>query len=101
MREVDGVVDAVAVTGVDADELRAVADLDLAQDAEVLAAAALADEADTLEGLDVRERAAVEDGDFEVVDFDDDVIDAKLPMRAKSRCSVVEMRTDPRMRLVA
>src|ERR1017187_5698205 len=40
-REVDGVVDAVALAGVDADEFAALAYLDLLQDADVLAAAAL------------------------------------------------------------
>jgi hypothetical protein len=54
--EVDGVVDAVAAAGVDADELRAVADLDLLEDADVLAAAALLLETNGLERLDVRQR---------------------------------------------
>ncbi len=74
--EVDGVVDAVAGAGVDADELGAVADFDVLEDAEVFAAAALGAEADGLKGLHVGEGAAVEDGDFEVVDLDDHVIDA-------------------------
>ena len=74
--KIDGVVDAVAVAGVDADELVAVVDLDGLEDAEVLAAAALLLEADGLEGLDVGQGAAVEDGELEVVEFDDDVVHA-------------------------
>ena len=85
--EVDGVVDGVAFAGpcvcerVDADELvaggGAFADFDGLEDADVLALAALALEAGGEDGGDVGERAAVEDGDFEVVDFYDDVVDAE------------------------
>ena len=79
--EVDGVVDGVAVAGIDADELvaggRAFAHLDRLEDADVLALAALALEAGGEDGGDVGERAAIEDGDLEVVDFDDDVVDAE------------------------
>ena len=46
------------------------------ENAEVLAAAALAFESDVAEGLGVRECAAVEDGELEVVEFDEDVVDA-------------------------
>jgi len=79
--EVDGVVDGVAVAGIDADELvaggRAFADFDGLEDADVLAFAALAFEAGGEDGGDVGEGAAVEDGDLEVVDFYDDVVDAE------------------------
>ncbi len=79
--KVDGVVDRVAVAGVDADELlaagRGFADFDGFEDADVLTLAALALEAGGEDGGDVGQGAAVEDGDFEVVDFDDKVIDAE------------------------
>jgi len=75
--EVDGVVDGVAFAGVDSDELAAFADFDGFEDAEVLALAALALEAGGVDGLDVGVGGAVEDGDFEVVDFYDDVVDAE------------------------
>ena len=79
--KVDGVVDGVAVAGIDADELvargRVFADFDGFEDANVLAFAALALEAGSEDGGDVGERAAVEDGDLEVVDLDDDVVDAE------------------------
>ena len=79
--EVDGVVDGVAVAGIDADEFvaggRAFSDLDGLEDADVLALAALAFEAGGEDGGDVGERAAVEDGNLEVVDFDDDVVDTE------------------------
>ena len=85
--EVDGVMDGVAFAGpclcerIDADELVAgrgmLSDLDGLEDAEVLALAALALEAGGEDGGDVGEGAAVEDGDLEVVDFYDDVVDAE------------------------
>jgi hypothetical protein len=79
--KVDGVVDGVARAGVDAYEFvsvgRAFADLDGLEDADVLALAALTLEAVGEDGGDVGERAAVEDGDLEVVDLDDDVVDAE------------------------
>ncbi len=73
----------VAAAGVDADELGAFADLDFFEDADVLAAAALLLEADRLEGLHVGERGAVEDGQLEVVDLDDDVVDAVADERGE------------------
>ena len=81
--EVDGVVDGVAIAGIDADKFCAFANLYGLQDAEVLAFAALALEAGSEDGFDVGQGAAVEDGHFEVVDFDDDVIDAKADERGK------------------
>ncbi len=85
--EVDGVVDGVAFGGpglrerIDADEFLSaggvLANFDGLEDAEVFAFAALAFEAGGEDGGDVREGAAVEDRDFEVIDFDDDVIDAE------------------------
>lgn len=74
--KVDGVVDAVALAGIDADELVALADLDGLEDADVLAAAALGADAGAVEGFDVGLRAAVEDGQLQVVELDDDVVDA-------------------------
>jgi hypothetical protein len=75
--EVDAVGDGVAVAGVDAEEFVAVADLDRLEDAEVLAAAALHFEAGVLDGFDVRQGGAVEDGEFEIVELDDDVVDGE------------------------
>ena len=57
-------------------------------------------DADVLEGFDIGQRAAVEDGQFQVVELDDDVVDAGAD-EGGERCSVVEMRTPWRMRLVA
>ena len=74
--EVDLVGDAVAVAGIDADELVVLTNFDLAQDAEVFAAAPLDLDANALEGFDIRKRAAVENGELEVVELDDDVVDA-------------------------
>ena len=74
--EIDLVGNAVAPARIDADELIAFADFDSLADAEVFAAAALCLEADVTEGFDIGERTAVEDGELEVVNFDDDVVDA-------------------------
>ena len=74
--EVDGVVDAVAMAGVDADELVALADFNRLEHADVLAAAALGVDACALNGFNVGQCAAVEDGQLEVVEFDDDIVDA-------------------------
>jgi len=75
--EVDGVVDGVAFAGIDADEFSSLAYLDGLEDAEVLALAALALEAGAENSFYVGQGAAIEDGDFEVVDFDDNVVDAE------------------------
>ena len=79
--KVDGVVDAVALAGIDADELfggaGAFADFDGLEDAEVFALAALAAQAGGQHGGDVGLRGAIENGNFEIVDFDDDVVDAE------------------------
>jgi hypothetical protein len=53
-----------------------------------------------LDQLDKGKRAAVEDGKFEIIELDDGVVHAK-PIKAESRCSVVEMSTPFFMRLVA
>ncbi len=78
--EVDAVVDLVAGAGIDTDELGAVfavfRDFNGFQDAQVFAAATLGFEAGAEEGFDVRQGGAVEDGNFEVVELDDDVVDA-------------------------
>jgi hypothetical protein len=79
--KVDGIVDGVAGARVDADELVAVGgaftDFDGLEDADVLALAALALEAVSEDGDDVGEGAAIEDGDFEIVNLDDDIVDAE------------------------
>ena len=75
--KVDGVVDGVAGAGVDADELGTFANFEGLEDADVLALAALELEAVSEDGFDVRAGGAVEDGNFEIVDFDDDVVDTE------------------------
>ena len=75
-REVDFVRDGVAVARIDSDELIAFADLDVFKNAEVFAAAALGLESDFAEGLGVGESAAVEDRELEVVELDEDIVDA-------------------------
>ena len=76
MREIDGVADRVAFRGIDADELVAFLHFVGAQDLEINAFAALLAKAGlviiSMNGM----RAAVEDGDFEVVELHDGVVDA-------------------------
>jgi hypothetical protein len=75
--EVDRIVDRIALTGVDTDELAAFVYLNGLEDAEVFALAPLAAQAGGEQSFDVGLGAAVQDGDLEVVDLDDDVIDAE------------------------
>ena len=75
-REVDGVLDAVPRSRINANELVAVANLNRLQHADVFAAAPLGVNSSAQEGLDIGQRAAVENGQFQVVDFDNDVIHA-------------------------
>jgi hypothetical protein len=74
--EVDAVRDGVAVAGVNADEFSAFTDFDGFEDAKIFAAAALRFAANVADGLNEGKRAAVENGKLEVVELDDDVIDA-------------------------
>ena len=74
--KVDGVFDAIAGAGIDADELVALADLDRMENANGFAAAALGADAGLEKGFNIGQCAAVENGEFEVVELDDDVVDA-------------------------
>ncbi len=76
MREIDSVADGVALSGIDADELLALVQLVGAQDLEVDALAALLAEPGIGDHLDEGLRAAVEDGNFEVVELNNGVVDA-------------------------
>ena len=75
VREVNLVGDGVAVAGVDAYEFVAFANFDIFENAEIFAAAALRFEANFAEGLGVGQGAAVKDGELEIVEIDDYVID--------------------------
>src|SRR6202021_4031406 len=72
-----------ALAGIDADALIALADFNRFEDAEVFAAAALGFEADLAERFGIGQGTAVEDRQFEVVDFDDDVVDAGAEKRGE------------------
>src|SRR5579862_5252741 len=73
--KIDGVVDAVARPGVDADELVAFAHLHRMQHTNIFAAPPLGANAHAQEGFNIWLGAAVEDGQFQVVDLDNYVID--------------------------
>src|SRR5580704_2811442 len=76
MREVDGVGDGIGVGGIDSDKFVALAQLELATNAEKSAGTALLADASLLNEFHERAGAAVEDGQFQVVEFDQGVVDA-------------------------
>ena len=81
--KVDGVGNAVAIAGIDADKFAGIVDLNGFADAEIFSPATLGLQPDRLEGGDVRQRAAIEDGQLQVVELDDDVIDAVADQRGE------------------
>src|SRR5581483_8886425 len=74
--EVDGVLNAVAGAGIDSDELVALVNFDRFEDAHVFTAATLYANPFLEDRVDVGLCASVENGQLEVIDFDDDVVDA-------------------------
>ncbi len=75
--EMDVVGDAVAVAGINRDELAVLAHFDTFQDAQILPPSPLASNAHCGKGFHVRQGAAVEDGQFQIVQLNDDVVDAR------------------------
>ena len=75
-RKIHLIGDGVAAAGVHSDEFVAFSHLDVFENAEILAAAALLLEANLAKRLGVRQSAAVENGQLEIVEFDSNVIDA-------------------------
>jgi hypothetical protein len=76
MGEIDVAADPEFVGGIDADAAAVFDDFDRLEDAKVTAFAAKATEAGLIEELKERFGGTVEDGDFNVVDIDEDVVDA-------------------------
>ena len=76
MRKVDVTTDAKFVGGIDADAATVFDDFDRFEDAEVAAFAAKAAEAGLVQELEKRLGGTVEDRDFNVVEVDEDVVDA-------------------------
>src|SRR5208282_601452 len=76
MRKIDGVRDRVVIGGVHRDKFVALAHLDFAKNLEVFAGAALLADSGLLDQLDEGEGAAIEDGEFEVVELDCRIVDA-------------------------
>ena len=76
VREVDVAGEAEVVSRFDADAFTSAFDLDMFADAEVATAFAQDFAASFLQKADEGGTAAIEDGDFEVVDFDGGVVDA-------------------------
>jgi hypothetical protein len=75
--KIDVAADAELVGGIDADAAAVFDDLDGLEDAEIAAFAAEAAEAGLIEELEERLGGTVEDGDFDVVEVDEDVVDAE------------------------
>jgi hypothetical protein len=76
MGEVNVAADAEFVGGIDADAAAVFDDFDGLEDAEVASFAAKAAEASLIKQLEERFGRAVQDGDFDVVQVDEDVVDA-------------------------
>jgi hypothetical protein len=76
MGEVNVAADAEFVGGIDADAAAVFDDFDGLEDAEVASFAAKATEASLIKQLEERFGRAVQDGDFDVVQVDEDVVDA-------------------------
>lgn len=74
--KIDGIGNAIALAGINADEFAGIVDFNGFADAEIFSTAPLSLQADRLKGGNIRKRAAIEDGQFQVVQLDDDVIDA-------------------------
>ena len=76
MRKIDVAADAEFVGGIDGDAAAVFDNFDGFEDAEVAAFAAEAAETGLIEELEERFGRAVEDGNFDVVEVDEDVVDA-------------------------
>jgi hypothetical protein len=76
MREINVAANAEFIGGINADATAVFDDFDRLKDAEVAALAAVAAETGLIEELEKRFRGAVEDGDFDVVEVDKNVVDA-------------------------
>jgi len=76
MRKINVAADAELVGGIDADAAAVFDDLDRFEDFKVAAFAAQAAEAGLIEELEKRLGGTVEDGDFNVVEVDEDIVDA-------------------------
>src|ERR1035438_9727490 len=76
MRKVDGIGNRIGFRRIYRNKLVALAQLDLAQDPEILARLALFSDACLLNHFDKRPGAAVEDRQFKIVELDDRIVDA-------------------------
>src|SRR3984957_8729216 len=74
--EMDVVSDAVAFAGINGDELPVLPDFHALQDAQILPSAPLAANAHAGEGFHIGRGASVEDGQLQIVQLNDDVVDA-------------------------
>src|SRR6202035_3115750 len=81
--EMNVVGDAVAFAGINSDELSVLAHLNTFQYAEILPAAALHPDAHLFRCFHVRQGAAVQNGQLQIVELDDDIVDAHADERGK------------------
>ena len=83
MGKIDVVSDAVSFAGINGDELAVLTDFNTFQYAQILAPAPLAPDAYLGKGFHVRQGAAIEDWQFQVIELDNDVVDAHADQRGK------------------
>src|SRR5580693_2097328 len=74
MRKINGIGDGISIRRIDSDELAALAHFELAANLQILASAPLFADARLANHLHKWPRAAVENGQFQVVELDDGVI---------------------------
>ena len=81
--KIDGIGNAVTIAGINADELAGIVDFNGFANAKIFSSATLSLQSHRLERSNVRKRASIEDREFEIVQLDDDVIDAVTDQRGK------------------
>jgi hypothetical protein len=74
--EIDVIGDGVAFAGIDGDKLAVLTHFHALEDAQILAPAALAADAYAVKSLYVRQCAAIQNGQLQIVQLNDDVVDA-------------------------
>ena len=83
MREMDVVSDAVTFAWIHGNELAVLADFHTLQYAQILPPAALVPGCDLGKSLHIRQGAAIQDGQLQIVQFDDDIVDAHADQGGK------------------
>ena len=79
--KINGIRNAVAIARIHADEFAGIVNFNGFADAEIFSTSTLGLQADRLERSNIRKRASIKNGQFQIVEFDDDVIDSIADQR--------------------